>query len=107
MYIYTHCYMHIHSLLHSTPKLWVHYVDDTFVIWQHGLDKLELFQQHLNNIRKSIKFTMEAERGQLPFLDVMVKTDDNHLTASISEREPTPTVTSITTRITTPTQRQM
>ena len=43
------------------PKLWVQYVDDTFVIWQHGLDKLELFQKHLNNIKKSIKFTMEVE----------------------------------------------
>ena len=66
------------------PKLWVRYVDDTFVIWQHGPDKLELFQQHLNNIRKSIKFTMEAEtEGQLPFLDVLVKRDGNHLTTSV------------------------
>ena len=24
------------------PELWVRYVDDTFVIWQHGPDKLEL-----------------------------------------------------------------
>ena len=61
------------------PKLWVRYVDDTFVICQHGPDKLELFQQHLNNIKQSIKFTMEAEtEGQKPFHDGLVKRDGNH-----------------------------
>ena len=29
------------------PKIWLRYVDDTFVIWQHGLDNLRLFLDHL------------------------------------------------------------
>ena len=30
------------------PKLWVRYVDDMFVIWPHGPDRLRSFHQHLN-----------------------------------------------------------
>ena len=30
------------QLAKNKPRLWVRYVDDTFVIWQHGLDKLKL-----------------------------------------------------------------
>ena len=29
------------------PKYWRHYVDDTFVVWQHGA--LDEFHRHLNN----------------------------------------------------------
>ena len=29
-------------------KLWVGYVDDTFVLWKHEEDDLETFHQHLN-----------------------------------------------------------
>ena len=32
------------------PKFWVRYVDDTFVVWLHSLDKLETFRQHLNAV---------------------------------------------------------
>jgi retron-type reverse transcriptase len=47
---------------------WYRYVDDTFVIWPHGLDKLQEFQNHLNGLHKKIQFTMEIEKdGQLPF----------------------------------------
>ena len=46
--------------------------------------KLEHFQKHLNCLRDPIKFTMETEtKGQLPFLDVLVKRDGNKLTTSI------------------------
>ena len=55
------------------PKLWLRYVDDTFVIWSHARQKLDNFLRHLNNIHSCIKFTMEVEEnGQLPFLDVLV-----------------------------------
>ena len=53
-------------------------MDDTFVIWNHGEEKLEEFLNHLSSIHPNIQFTMEKEiEGQLPFLDVMVvcKTD--------------------------------
>lgn len=63
------------------PKLWLRYryVDDTFVVWQHGpssLDKFHQhkFHQHLNAQHPSIQFTEEEESGgKIPFLDVMVE----------------------------------
>ena len=55
------------------PKLWLRYVDDTFVIWSHGRNELERFLNHLNSRHPNIKFTMETElEGKLPFLDVLV-----------------------------------
>jgi hypothetical protein len=53
------------------PRCWFRYVGDTFVIWQHGPDKLKDFIHHLNSIHQSIQFTMETEsEGHLPFLDL-------------------------------------
>ena len=45
------------------PKLWVRYVDDTFVIWSHGPDRLRSFHQHLNKQHPNIQFTVEEEKG--------------------------------------------
>ena len=64
------------KLLETTPlkpKYWRRYVDDTFVVWQHGSHALDEFHQHLNDICPSIQFTREVEEnGKLPFLDVEV-----------------------------------
>ncbi|XP_058045388.1 P2Y purinoceptor 1 isoform X3 [Ahaetulla prasina] len=55
------------------PKLWLRYVDDTFIIWPHGKEKLDNFLTHLNSLHPKIQFTMETEvNNQLPFLDVLV-----------------------------------
>jgi len=52
------------------PVCWFRYVDDTFVIWPHGQEKLTEFLNHLNRLHKKIQFTMEIEEGHLPFLDI-------------------------------------
>ncbi|XP_023710176.1 uncharacterized protein LOC111865964 [Cryptotermes secundus] len=43
------------------PSLWLRYVDDTFVVWPHGPERLQTFFDHLNSLRPSICFTMETE----------------------------------------------
>ncbi|GJQ70580.1 hypothetical protein Trydic_g22979 [Trypoxylus dichotomus] len=54
-------------------KLWLRYVDDTFVLWTHGKNMLQDFLSRLNSIHPKIKFTIEiANRSQLPFADVLV-----------------------------------
>ncbi|XP_059066646.1 uncharacterized protein LOC131857886 [Cryptomeria japonica] len=62
--------------LHSfplKPKWWKRYMDDTNVCWPHGLDMLEEFHTHLNNIFPSITFTKELEsNNRLSFLDVLI-----------------------------------
>jgi len=60
------------------PACWYRYVDDTFVIWPHGKEKLMDFLKHLNGIN-NIQFTMEIERGHLPFLDIDIYKIDGSL----------------------------
>ena len=63
------------------PATWLCNVDDTFVVWNEGRDKLQDFLEHLNTIRPSIQFTMELkEDGKLPFLDVLVTRGAERLT---------------------------
>lgn len=55
----------------SKPKLWRRCVEDTFVIWKHGGENLDRFQELPYNMEESIKFTMGVEENkQISFLDV-------------------------------------
>ena len=45
------------------PKLWVRYVDDTFIIWPHGKEHLHVFHEELNQQNPNIQFIIEGERG--------------------------------------------
>ena len=73
------------------PAVWTCYVDDTFVIWQHGEEELARFHQHLNQQSPSIQFTMEREKeGRIAFLDVLVSWDGDRLFTSLY-RKPTHT----------------
>ena len=72
------------------PSPWLRYVNGTFVIWPHGPDKLKSFHSHLNSLRKSIQFTITIEKEQdnhLPFLDVLVTKEGNHMTTSIYRKK--------------------
>jgi predicted GIY-YIG superfamily endonuclease/uncharacterized protein (UPF0335 family) len=76
----------------KTPTYWYRYVDDTFVIWPHGMEELEKFLQHLNNIHTRIKFTMEIEKnGELPFLDILIYKQPNGKLGHKVYRKPTHT----------------
>ena len=67
------------------PRIWLRYVDDTFVVWSHGNETLQKFQQHLNKQHPNIVFTMEEELdAQIPFLDVMVNRSRNKTQARTS-----------------------
>ena len=58
------------------PRLWLRYVDDTFVIIEKKF--LNIFFDHINNLEPSIKFTMETENdNQLPFLDTFIQRSRN------------------------------
>jgi hypothetical protein len=71
------------------PKYWNRFVDDTFVIWPHGWDKLDEFVTHLNKQSDHIKFTMEVENNNsLPFLDVRVtKRPDGSLSHQVYRKK--------------------
>ena len=61
------------------PTLWKRYIDDIFMIWQHGSEELNIFLEQLNNFHPSIKFTEEHSNEGLPFLDTYIYLEDGTL----------------------------
>ena len=71
------------------PKIWLRYVDDTFVLWRHGDEALERFHNHINHQHQSIEFTKETEtNNEIPFLDVLVKRNGKQVNTTVY-RKPT------------------
>jgi hypothetical protein len=65
---------------HLQPKLWKRFIDDIICIWQHGEEELKKFMDYLNNQHNTIKFTFEANKNEIPFLDTITyRTPDNKL----------------------------
>ena len=56
------------------PRIWWRYIDDIFMIWEHGEDSLKKFIHHLNNIHPNIKFETPPKYSKVSvdFLDVTV-----------------------------------
>jgi hypothetical protein len=59
-----------YSALHK-PATWLRYVDNTFVVWLHGTERLKEFLSHINSLRSTIQFTMDTETS-LPFPYILV-----------------------------------
>jgi hypothetical protein len=55
------------------PKIWLRYVDDVLLIWEHGEEALNTFLRLANNEHANVKFTLEVEeKSSLPFLDKLI-----------------------------------
>ena len=65
------------------PEVWVRYIDDIFMIWTHGEEKLKKFLEDLNNFHETIKFTSEASRDVVNFLDVKVSLKNGFLSSDL------------------------
>ena len=48
------------------------FLDDCFILFTKSDNELEKLYQYLNNLHPSLKFTMDSNTNQLPFLDTMV-----------------------------------
>ena len=55
------------------PRVWYRFVDDIFLIWEHGEEKLHNWVKYLNNAHSTKKFTLEYSKKEINFLDTMVK----------------------------------
>ena len=62
------------NALLAPPRIWLRYVDDTFVILNK--DQTISFFDHINSVDSHIKFTQEpADNNQLAFLDCKISVD--------------------------------
>jgi hypothetical protein len=72
------------DLAQHKPSLWLQYVDDTFVVWPHGPERLQDFLSQLNSLRPSIQFTVEIESDSaIAFLDILVIREETTLAAKV------------------------
>ena len=63
---------------HPQPLLWVRYIDDIFMIFQHGEDELLKFITYLNSCNPHIQFTHECSKSKINFLDTTVHMSENN-----------------------------
>ena len=56
-----------------------HYIDDVFIIWTHGLQKLKSFLEDLNSYYPNIKCTHESSKESISLQDLLVSFSDNRL----------------------------
>ena len=61
------------------PHLWLRYIDDIFMIWTHGEEKLTSFIEQINSFHPSIKFTADFSHSSVHFLDTTVTLKDGSL----------------------------
>ena len=62
------------------PLHWYRYIDDIFSIFVCSDEDLACFQKWINQVHPTIKLTMEQNVQGIPFLDTMVKIENDHLT---------------------------
>ena len=54
------------------PFIWLRYIDDIFMVWAEGEEKLLEFLKNINNFHDTIKFTFDWSRDCINYLDVQV-----------------------------------
>ena len=70
------------------PLIYLRYLDDIFIIWNHGKQLLNIFIDYANSLHKTIKFTANISESEIPFLDVLVKIESCKLVSTLY-RKPT------------------
>jgi len=61
------------------PFVWWRFIDDIFLIWQHGEESLVEFLANLNDCHNTIKFTSEYSEKSVNFLDVKITRQNDQL----------------------------
>ena len=65
------------------PLAWWRYIDNIFLLWQHGKEKLKEFLNILNCYHSSIKFTSKYSRERIDFLDIEIIKEGNRLLTDV------------------------
>ena len=61
------------------PLVWWRYIDDIFLLWQYGEEKLKELLDILNRHQPSIKFTSKYSGKRIDFLDFEIIKEGNRL----------------------------
>ena len=82
---YTNLFMgHMDQKPPYRPFVWWRYIDDIFIIWTHGTDKLQTFIDFINKQHPTIQFTADDKNHhKIPFLDVTVSLQDGKISTDL------------------------
>ena len=61
------------------PYLLLRYIDDIFMVWTHGEEKLNNFTTNLNYIHPTIKFISERTTTSIIFLDLNIQLNNGKI----------------------------
>ena len=72
--------------MRKKARVWLRFIDDIFLLWDHGRPALDDFITYLNESHDSIKFTHEISEKSVPFLDTEVKKIGNILVTDLHNK---------------------
>ena len=72
------------------PTFFKRFIDDIFLIWPHGEKQLQDFLQMINSHHKTIKFTEEHSKTEIPFLDTLVYKENGKLLTKVYHKRNRP-----------------
>ena len=64
-------------------SVWWRYINDIFLLWQHGEEKPKTVSNILNRYHPSIKFTSKYSKEWIDFLDVEIIKEGNQLLTDV------------------------
>ena len=65
------------------PLTWRRFIDDIFMIWTEGEERLKTFMEYMNSFHDTIKFTFEWSYTQVSFLVVSVMLDNGVISTDL------------------------
>ena len=65
------------------PHIWLRFIDDIFMIWLGGEERLKVFMEYMNSFHRTIKFTFDWSYKQVNFLDVNVLLDNGVISTDL------------------------
>ena len=65
------------------PRIYLRYLDDIFIIWEHSREDFDKFFDTLNNAHCNITLKSNIQERELEFLDVLLYKGDNFLKTGI------------------------
>ena len=71
---------------HNKPLIYLRYIDDIFLLWTHGEEKLLQFHKDFNSEDPDIHLTMIHSTKEVNFLDTAIRLKNNTLQTSLYKK---------------------
>ena len=68
---------YIYPLIKNKSVIYLHYIDDIFMVWIKSESELRKFMNEINQKHQSIKFDFKFSKENIEFLDTLVYIDSN------------------------------